>query len=108
MVELSPLIQCARCSTSITSLYYHVHCPQGCTAQTFMGPLQGAVLWFSMWGSCIQTKYPLVHSPIQKSTIETTLMVFQSIPEIICVWQICDGSNKVSSHCIPHENAVQA
>ena len=26
---------------------------------------------------------------------------------IICVWQICDGFNRVASHCIPHENIVQ-
>ena len=27
---------------------------------------------------------------------------------IICVWQICGGSNRVFSHCISHENVVQA
>ena len=52
-----------------TSLSHCVHCFQGCTAQTLTGPLWGVVLWFSQWGSCTQTKCPLVQ-PIQKSTIE--------------------------------------
>ena len=35
----------------------------GCTAQTLTGPLWGVVVWFSQWGSCAWTKYPLVHLP---------------------------------------------
>ena len=35
-------------------------------------------------------------------------MVSPPMPGSICIWQICDGSNKVSLHCISHENAVQA
>ena len=46
--------------------------------------------------------------PIQKSTIELTLMVSPSMPGIICVWQIWDGLHRVCLHCIPHENTVQA
>ena len=44
----------------------------------------------------------------KKSTIHSTLMVYPSMPGIICVWQICDGLNRVPLHYIPHKNIVQA
>ena len=47
MVELPPLIQYARYFASITLLYYCVHHPQGCIAQTLTGPLWGAVFFLS-------------------------------------------------------------
>ena len=53
------------------------------------------VLWLSQWGSWACTKYPLVHSPIQKSTIESTSVVSPPMPRIICVWQTCAGSCRV-------------
>ena len=28
--------------------------------------------------------------------------------EIVCVWQICDGSSRVTSHCTLPKNIVQA
>ena len=46
--------------------------------------------------------------PIQKSTIETTLMVPQPTPGFVFVCQICNGLSIVSSHCTPHKNIVQA
>ena len=93
--------------TSVTLLFYHVHHPQGCTAQTLMGPPWGVVFFFQ-WGSCAQAEYPLVYSPIQKSIIESTSMVSPSMPGIICVGKICGGSNSVFSHWIPHKNVVHA
>ena len=46
--------------------------------------------------------------PIQKYTIETTLMQSPSMPVIVCVWQIYDGSSRVSSHCTLLQSIVQA
>ena len=44
--------------------------------------------------------------PIQKSTLKSTLMVSPSVPKIVCVWQTCDGSSRLTSHCSPNENCV--
>ena len=96
MVELPPLIPCARCLTFFQcylivlpcTLFLGLYCPGT------HGACRG-VLWLPQWGSCTWTKYPLVHSPIQKSTIESTLVVSPSMPGIICVWQTCDGSSRV-------------
>ena len=45
---------------------------------------------------------------IQKSTKESTSMVSPPMPKIVCVWQTCDGSVRVSSRCGLHKNCVQA
>ena len=45
--------------------------------------------------------------PIQKSIITSILMVSPSMPKMLCVWQTCDGSSRVSSHCTPHKTAYR-
>ena len=100
--------------TDVLFFFHYVHYPWGHTAQTPTGSLRGIVFWFFQWCSCAWTKYPLVHSPtIQKSTIELTWMLPESISEIVCVGQICGGSNSVftlysqrrqSTHMILYED----
>ena len=96
MVELPPLILCVRCFSvfKATSLFCCVHHFQSCTAQTLMGPLWGFVLWFSQWGSCTQTKYPLVHSPHPK-IYQSTSLVSPPMPKLfvygkpVMIWVEC-------------------
>ena len=45
---------CQVFSFSATLLFYCVHCLQGCTAQTHMGPIWGVVLWFSQWPAVLR------------------------------------------------------
>ena len=77
-----------------TPLFHPASCFWVYTAQALMEPLW-EVLWLPWWGSWTWTKYPLVHSPIQKSTIELTSAVSPPMPMIICVWQTCDGLSRV-------------
>ena len=68
MVESPPLIPCARClSFYATSLFHPTPCFHGYNSQILIKPLWG-VLWLPQWSGCIQTKYPLVQPPIQKSS----------------------------------------
>ena len=46
--------------------------------------------------------------PIQNSTKQSTWMVSPSMSGIICVMQICGGSNRTFLHCIPKEDNVHA
>ena len=47
-------------------------------------------------------------SPIEKSTIETTLMESPSMLNVSGAWQKWDGTSKVYLHYTSHENGVQA
>ena len=65
-------------------------------------------VWFISGGVAVhRPKCPLVHSPIQKSTIATTSMESPSMLEIVCIWQIWDVSSRVSSHCTLPKSIVQ-
>ena len=62
---------------------------------TYMEPLWG-VLWLS-WCANYTQYFNILWSthPIQKSTIESTSVVSPPMPEIVCVWQTCDGLSRV-------------
>ena len=93
---------------SITLLYYCVNHLQHCTAQTLMGPLWAVVFLFFPVGGLHSDQISFgLPPPIYKSTTESTLMVSPSMRGTVHVWQICDSSNRVSLHSIPHENAVR-
>ena len=82
-----------------TVLFYLIHHFQGCIVQTLTECLWGAD-WFSSSGAAMLWPNILWSTPpVQKSTIETTWIESPSMQEIVCVWQICNGSSTVSSHC---------
>ena len=65
-------------------------------------------VWFVSGQAAVHgPKCPLVHSPIQKSTTETTSMKSPSMLEIVGVWQIYDVSSGVSSHCTLPKSIVR-
>ena len=73
----------------------------------------------SLWGYCVGIYFTvgqlhagqIIFGPsptFQRSSIETTLKEFPSIPKLSSAWQTCDGISSVYSHCTSPENGVQA
>ena len=90
-----------------TLLFYHVHHLQGHTAQTLMGPLGSCSLVFPM-GQMHSDQISFGPLPPTKIHHRVNIDAIPINAKKHCVWQTCDGLNRVSSHCIPPENGVKA
>ena len=90
----------------VSLLSYYAHCLQGHTAPTPTGLQWGIALGVILVGQLCACQISFSPLPHPKSSTELTWMVSLLMPGSMCVGQVCDGSNWVFSHCLPHKDHV--